>query len=69
MFEDATTVILIRADVRTAYESWHAAIPNIEIGDLIRAYMPTGTTKCAEVLPRDDPSQGPALWKAVMRPC
>jgi hypothetical protein len=68
MFENATTIIVIRDNDRTPYDSWQAAVPNIEVGDVIRAYMPTGTTKCAEAIPRDNATEGPS-WKAVIRSC
>jgi hypothetical protein len=68
MFDGAFAVVLIRHGMRTTYDSWAIASASVEIGDLVRGYMPDGSTDCAEVVARDDPSLGPTRWRAVALP-
>jgi hypothetical protein len=68
VFDGAYVVVVIRRGKRTSYDSWKTASAHVAIGDELRGYMPDGSTGCAQVVPRDDPTLGPSRWKAVVLP-
>ena len=71
MFEDAVRVVVVHGHWAAVYDSWEAAIADVQIRDRIEVTVPDGSVECYEAVANvvDAPSFGDPGWSPIRRDC